>query len=62
MFHYNSLRSQVFFYIVFALYYHLQTNQRAANSSFKKLLLQMVIQSCDLQNPYCLGQINDICK
>ena len=61
MFHYNSLRSQMFFCIVFALYYHLQTNQRAANSSFKKLL-QMVIQSCDPQNPYCLGQINDICK
>ena len=62
MFHYNSLRSQMFFCIVFALYYHLQTNQRAANSSFKKLLLQMVLQSCDLKNSYFLGQINDLCK
>ena len=59
MFHYNSLRSQMFFCIVFALYYHLQTNQQAANSSFTKLLLQMVIQNCDLENPYCLDQIKD---
>ena len=61
MFHYNALRSDVFC-IVFALRYHLQTNKQAANSSFKKLLLQMVIQNCDLQNPYCLGQMKDICK
>ena len=59
MFHNNSLQSQMFFCIVFALYYHLQTNQQAANSSFTKLLLQMVIQNCDLENPYCLGQIKD---
>ena len=60
MFHYSSLQSQMFFCIVFALYYHLQTNQQAANSSFTKLHLQMVILNCDLQNPYCLGQIKDI--
>ena len=59
MFHYYSLRCQMFFCTVFALYYHLQANQQAANSSFTKLLLQMVIQNCDLENPYCLDQIKD---
>ena len=44
MFHYKSLQSQMFSFIIFALYYHLQTNQRVANFSFTKLLLQMVIQ------------------
>ena len=62
MFYYNSLRSQMFYCVVFALYYHLQTNQQMVNSSLTKLLLQMIIQSCDLQNPYCLGQIKDTCK
>ena len=62
LFHYVSLLfitiSDVFC-IVFALYYRLQTNQQATNSSFTKLLLQMVIQNCDLENPYCLDQIKD---
>ena len=52
MIHYNSLRSQMFFCIVFAQNYHLQTNQQAARSSFTKLLSQVVIQNCDIQNPY----------
>ena len=39
MFYYNSLRSQMFFCIVFAQNYNLQTNQQAASSSFTKLLL-----------------------